>query len=123
MLESPENRKRLIDDVLKKKGLYVANGQPVLTPAQQCLQRARVIWKQIFEYRAKPILKALPTPSAYQPAATQELLCGSFMTEFRSWSKDDLVFLVSCMHCEEMEKVMQEAVNAGCCGEHMDKPI
>ena len=123
MLETPEHRKNFAEDILKKKGKFVPHDTKPLSEELRILQRAMNNFNHIRKAIAIPLLKALPTVASYDTTATQQLLLSSFREEFRYWSYDDLLFLVSVMHTEELEKQCKEAVNAGICGPDMEKPI
>lgn len=119
----PEQRKRAIQDYLRARGLSTPHTATDLSPEAILARQAMAIWDQVLRNVARPLLKAIPTPSAYQPAGTQRLLKDAFTSKFHQLSKDELVMLISIMHAEELEKQINSMVAAGLCGPDMDKPI
>jgi hypothetical protein len=118
----PEQRKRAIAHYLGGRG-YSAPPPTILTPEANLARAAMGMWDSVLRNVAKPLLRAIPSPSQYQPAGTQRLLKDAFTSKFSTLSKDELVMLVSIMHAEEMEKQIVQMVEAGLCGEHMSQPI
>lgn len=118
----PEQRKRAIQDYLRARGLTMPSTTD-LSPEAILARQAMAIWDQVLRNVARPLLKAIPTPSAYQPAGTQRLLKDAFASKFHQLSKDELVMLISIMHAEELEKQINAMVAAGLCGPDMYKPI
>lgn len=120
---NPNERRAFIENVLKNKGLFVNGSTTPLTNEQKIFAQAVKVWESVRINYARPLLKALQTSSQYDTVATQKLLLPEFERRFGSWSKDELVFLVSVMHTEELEKNMKQLVEQGLHGESMDKPI
>ena len=118
----PDARRRAIQAYLKGRGL-TASPASVLTPEAILARHAMGFWDQVIRNVAKPLLKAISTPSAYNPAGTQRLLVDTFTSKFSTMSKDELVMLVSIMHAEEMEKQINQMVEAGLVGPDMEKPL
>ena len=118
-----KQRKQFIDDQLRARGKFIAPPNHILTPEQILAREAMSIWEQVKRNIAMPLLKAIPTPSQYQPAGTQRLLKDAFVHRFNGMSKDELVMLVSIMHAEELEKWVDACVKGGLCGPDMEKPV
>lgn len=118
---NPHHRRDFIDNLLKQKGKYVE--QAKLSPEQSIFVSAMKIWEAIDRNVAVPLLRALKNPYDYQPSATQLLLLDAFKTRFNTWSKDELVFMIAAMHCEEMEKRVKQVVEQGRVGDNYGKPI
>lgn len=113
--------KKLAEDVLKAKGLWVDPVKP--TQEQLILQSARKVWEQVKRNLAVPLLSGIQSSAQYSTTGTQQLLLKDFERKFSNWSKDELVFLCAVMHTEELEKQIKQEVDAGLIGEHRDKPI
>lgn len=120
-LNNNGHRKDFIDDFLKKKGKFVEPQK--LSPEQQIFANAMKIYESVWGNNVNPLLRALKSPSEYQPTGTQLILLDALKTRFNGWSKDELVFLVSAMHCEEMEKRCKQIVEQGRVGENFGKEI
>lgn len=115
------SRKLWIDDFLKKKGIYksIAN----LTPEQKITLAAIQVWEEVRRQDMVPLLSSLQKPSDYIPNATQRLFCSDFQRKFSQWGKDELVFLISAMHAEELEKQCNQIVSQGMIGINYGKKI
>lgn len=118
---SPENRHLFIDDFLKQKGLH--RDPKKLTEFQLIARQAIGEFDSIWKGTILPLLKALKSPSDYKSDGTQKLLVDAFKARFNKWDKDSLVYLISVMHAEEMEKQASQLAEQGILGEYMDKPI
>ena len=119
--KDPQKRAIFINDFLKAKGMY--NQPKKLTEHELIMKQAMDIWNLVKKRNALPLLKALQDSNYYSPKGTQQLLLSAFQKEFNTWDKDSLVFLISVMHTEELEKQCQELVNQGLHGSDMDKPV
>lgn len=114
------DQQRALDDALKRRNLFHNTN---LTPDQQIMAGMLQSWEKVTNQVVRPLLKALPTPSAYSSEGTFQLLKQSFLEEVSSYSKEQLQHLVAIMHAEELEKQAHAMADAGLCGPDMDKPI
>ena len=117
--QNPEHRKRFVEDILKKKGLFV-NEKPQ-TPEQRIQFQAMTLWTEVKRRAAYPLLKALKSKDQYIPAGTQQLFYAEFRRGFAAWSKDELVALISIMHTEELERECSQIVEQGVFGDQFGK--
>ena len=120
-LTNPEHRKAFIDDQLKRRGKFVPVKDP--TPEQRICTDAMRIFNQVTTNTLRPLLRALTTPSQYNSVGTLVILKDAFQSRFNTFSKDELVTLLSIMHAEELEKQAKQMAAAGNIGEFLDKPI
>ena len=117
----PSARRLFIDDFLKQKGLFVSPKK--LSEEQLIMKNALSEWDSIWKGTILPLLKALKSPADYNAAGTQHLLLDAFKSRFSKWDKESLLFLLSVMHTEEMEKQARQLAEQGIIGESMNKPI
>lgn len=113
---NPLGQKRFIEDTLKRKGLHVAEREP--SPQEKIFNSAMTQYDRIWRNSVIPLLKALREAKQYNTAGTQVLIMDMFKTSFNHWTKDELVFLLSAMHAEEMEKQARQIVEQGLIGDN-----
>jgi hypothetical protein len=122
---NPDQRRQMIEDFIDKKtlGEYHARKNRPPTAEEQCIAKCRAFWREVELTTAVPLLRALPSASAYDMVGTMKLLRDAFDSKFNSLTKDELVFIISLMHTEEMTKHVKSIVDQGLVGADMDKPI
>lgn len=116
-ITDPNKRRLAITDYLAHRA-----GRPLPTigapsPEDQAMCQAITIWDQVNKNVARPLMRALKHPDDYQPDETQLMLGRAFQEKFGKLSKDEMCFLLSVMHAEELEKQVAEGVKTGNVGE------
>lgn len=119
------SRKAMIEDFLNDKtnGQFKARKNRALSAEEQLFVKAVKAWQDVENQTVRPLLKALPTAAQYNTEGTMRLVKDAFISKFATWNKEELLFLVTIMHTEEMTKKITEMVNQGMVGPDMDKPI
>ena len=115
---NPEKRRDIVNGALRRK--FGNPAQP--TDEEKILLRAKSV--TIFvSGRVEELLRALQTPSQYDEKATADLMTSLFIDAFKTWGKDELLYLCCVLHVSPMMEAVTEKVNMGLVGPDKDKPI
>lgn len=100
---NPEERRRMVDDTIKK----VFDPESAPTPEQVLILRAQAVCDCVTR-AVLPVLQAACQARRFDAAATQKLVMGAYIDEFKSWSHDEAMFLLVLMHTEAaMQKIVE----------------
>ncbi len=109
MNPNPEEHKRLVNAGLQKLRVVREVGQRVTDPSQQVLLRLAMVSETVLK-QVVPVVQAARTsgqPTNHQ--ALGQLISKGYLDQLRTWSKDDLLFLVVVMSTHGMvEKITSE---------------
>lgn len=92
---SPEERARIVQDALKHAG---CDGEPHAHSTQQQVLNAAFGANTKIQLRAKPVIHAIKQKGSYNREDTQDFIYKLFREEFATWSKEEILELVSMMY-------------------------
>lgn len=102
----PDLRKQFANDVLKD---YIAKESTAAnTPEEKIVATAMETQKQIWDLTLEVVKADKRRGGAFDPNAMYDLIQKLLMDNFRTWSKDDLLFVFSTMLTELLVERAQD---------------
>jgi hypothetical protein len=91
---NPEERQRIVDDVLHH--LHTSIGEPTLSPVDQLMARTKAAIDRV---NSAWLFRTKVTPSLlFNKDEQVRQLSDLFLNEFRTWTKEELLFVCVMLH-------------------------